>query len=75
MITSKSLGRVIILCMILTGVGQVIFTLTERDDVMLLTFPGFSWLFLVVSLWMLNIPGTAHFIVVVLYFFFFLTSS
>lgn len=50
MITSKSLGRVIILCKILTGVGQVIFTLTGRDEVMLLTFPGFSWLFLVASL-------------------------
>lgn len=34
MITSKSLGRVIILCKILIGVGQAIFTLTGRDDVM-----------------------------------------
>lgn len=65
MITSKSLGRVIILCKILTGVGQVIFTLTGRDDVMLLTFPGFSWLFFSC------IPGTARFIVVVFNFIYF----
>lgn len=69
MITSKSLGRVIILCKILTGVGQVIFTLTGRDEVMLLTFPGFSWLFFSC------IPGTARFIVVVFNFIYFLTSS